>query len=121
MKEVKSRWADDADAAARQRKREEKKLFKLEKQKEREAAAALAAQDEAQHERAAKRQRLSPSRGPEIDTVPLLHFAAPGWGPCRHVDCFERLNHIEEGSYGSVYRAKEFVNLREFCRRKQIR
>lgn len=26
---------------------------------------------------------------------------------CRHVDCFERLNHIEEGSYGVVFRARD--------------
>ncbi|OAC98080.1 hypothetical protein MUCCIDRAFT_150210 [Mucor lusitanicus CBS 277.49] len=26
---------------------------------------------------------------------------------CRHVDCFERLNHIEEGSYGIVFRARD--------------
>lgn len=26
---------------------------------------------------------------------------------CRHVDNFERLNHIEEGSYGIVFRARD--------------
>jgi cell division cycle 2-like protein len=26
---------------------------------------------------------------------------------CRHVDCFEKLNHIEEGSYGIVFRARD--------------
>ncbi|KAI8971470.1 kinase-like domain-containing protein, partial [Mycotypha africana] len=26
---------------------------------------------------------------------------------CRHVDCFEKLNHIEEGSYGVVFRARD--------------
>jgi cell division cycle 2-like protein len=26
---------------------------------------------------------------------------------CRHVDSFERLNHIEEGSYGIVFRARD--------------
>ncbi|KAI9013835.1 kinase-like domain-containing protein [Phycomyces nitens] len=26
---------------------------------------------------------------------------------CRHVDCYERLNHIEEGSYGIVFRARD--------------
>ena len=31
------------------------------------------------------------------------------WGPCRHVDNFERLNHIEEGSYGWVSRAKDIT------------
>ncbi|KAJ5192220.1 hypothetical protein N7449_008362 [Penicillium cf. viridicatum] len=37
----------------------------------------------------------------------LLCFPGGEWGlPCRHVDNFERLNHIEEGSYGWVSRAK---------------
>jgi cell division cycle 2-like protein len=104
MNEGKSRWADDADA--RRREKEEKKRLKPEKQKQRDAAdTARATADES--ERAAKRQRLSPKPEGEPNAVPLLRFAAPGWGPCRHVDNFERLNHIEEGSYGSVSRAKE--------------
>lgn len=37
----------------------------------------------------------------------LLTFPAREWGPCRHVDNYERLNHIEEGSYGWVSRAKD--------------
>lgn len=37
----------------------------------------------------------------------VLRFPAPEWGPCRHVENFEKLNHIEEGSYGWVSRAKE--------------
>jgi cell division cycle 2-like len=104
MNEGKSRWADDADA--RRREKEEKKRLKAEKQKQREAAERAAADEQ---ERATKRQRLSPKPGAEEpDTVvPLLRFAAPAWGPCRHVDNFERLNHIEEGSYGSVSRARE--------------
>ena len=31
------------------------------------------------------------------------------WGPCRFIDDFERLNHIEEGSYGWVSRAREIA------------
>jgi cell division cycle 2-like len=105
MNEGKSRWADDADSVARRREKEERKRLKLEKKQQREAAAASAAAEE--QERAAKRQRLSPKADRETDAVPLLRFAAPGWGPCRRVDNFERLNHIEEGSYGSVSRARE--------------
>ncbi|CAO3624427.1 unnamed protein product [Mucor hiemalis] len=33
--------------------------------------------------------------------------AYPYLKECRHVDCFERLNHIEEGSYGIVFRARD--------------
>lgn len=37
----------------------------------------------------------------------LLRFPAREWRPCRHVDNFEKLNRIEEGSYGYVSRARE--------------
>jgi cell division cycle 2-like protein len=33
--------------------------------------------------------------------------AYPYLRQCRHVDSFERLNHIEEGSYGIVFRARD--------------
>ncbi|KAF8338150.1 kinase-like domain-containing protein [Cantharellus anzutake] len=33
--------------------------------------------------------------------------AYPAFSPCRSVYCYERLNHIEEGSYGVVFRARE--------------
>ncbi|KAA8650496.1 uncharacterized protein ATNIH1004_003183 [Aspergillus tanneri] len=47
---------------------------------------------------------------PQEGKSKLLRFPRQGWGPCRHVDNFERLNHIEEGSYGWVSRAKEITN-----------
>lgn len=57
-----------------------------------------------------KRRKLS-SSPPAATTAPrLLRFPAPSWGPCRHVDNFEKLNHIEEGSYGWVSRAKEIAS-----------
>lgn len=121
----KSRWADNAEEEAqRKREKEEKKRAKLEKQRKaeeeeqrRKEAADAAAQNTHRNyeesERPAKRRRLSQD-GPEDETMKqseqprkLLRFAAPQWGPCRHVDSFERLNHIEEGSYGWVSRAKE--------------
>lgn len=55
-----------------------------------------------------KRRKLSPLAA-EDAPVQLLRFNAPTWGPCRHVDNFEKLNHIEEGSYGWVSRAKELA------------
>lgn len=33
--------------------------------------------------------------------------AYPSFTPCRSVYCYERLNHIEEGSYGVVFRARD--------------
>ncbi|GME30965.1 putative protein kinase protein [Neofusicoccum parvum] len=123
-----SRWADDEDdaeiEAQRKREKEEKKRARQEKQRRLEEQARAAeerrkADQEAQqatHDRPAKRRRVSPpgegassDGGAQQDKKPrrLLRFAAPGWGPCRLVDNFERLNHIEEGSYGWVSRARE--------------
>ncbi|KAL8931567.1 MAG: hypothetical protein Q9211_006870 [Gyalolechia sp. 1 TL-2023] len=122
----KSRWADDEEDAAleaqRIRDKEEKKRAKAEKQRKLEAAqhqsqtppstiptaASVTVNDD--NERPSKRRRLSPQpddskNGP----AKLLRFPAPEWGPCRHVDNFEKLNHIEEGSYGWVSRAKELA------------
>ncbi|KAL8895073.1 MAG: hypothetical protein Q9207_008310 [Kuettlingeria erythrocarpa] len=120
----KSRWADDEEDVAleaqRKRDKEEKKKAKAEKQRKLEAAEAarqqpqpptsnneLDAADEGV-ERPSKRRRLSPEPAPaDKEPVKLLQFPALEWGPCRHVDNFEKLNHIEEGSYGWVSRAKE--------------
>lgn len=116
-----SRWADDQeDAAARKREKEEKKRVKAEKQRKLEEAEAArkSQQEEAAHAAAQDETHDSdrPTKRRRIDTEPtivedisrkLLRFAAPGWGPCRQVDNFERLNHIEEGSYGWVSRARE--------------
>ncbi|KAI9673398.1 MAG: hypothetical protein M1817_002860 [Caeruleum heppii] len=124
---AKSRWADDEDDAAadlqRKRDKEEKRRLKAEKQrkleeaeKQRQAVAAAQLRHESAAEtpedasRPSKRRRLTP--GPDEEPSPtapakLLRFPAPEWAPCRHVDNFERLNHIEEGSYGWVSRARE--------------
>ncbi|EON64846.1 CMGC/CDK protein kinase [Coniosporium apollinis CBS 100218] len=129
---MKTRWADDEDDAAaeaqRKREKEEKKRAKAEKARKLEEAEKLR-QQEAQaaatasngagngthhlSERPAKRRRVSSegeresSQAQPAQPRKLLRFAAPEWGPCRHVDNFERLNHIEEGSYGLVSRARE--------------
>lgn len=116
-----SRWADTAeDAAADARKKaekEEKKRLKAEKQRRAEEAqqaeAARANGQAAENaERPSKRRRLSGEDAQSNGTtaVPeriLLRFEAPAWQPCRSVERFDRLNHIEEGSYGYVSRAKE--------------
>lgn len=131
---LKSRWADDEEDAVaeaqRKREKEQKKRAKLEKQRQLEEAERARQQQTAHaapatirvkagaeidgtngnHERPPKRRRLSPEVNKaqrELPPTKLLRFPAPGWGPCRHVDNFEKLNHIEEGSYGWVSRAKE--------------
>lgn len=130
-----SRWADNdedkAFEAQRKREKEEKKRVKAEKQ--RLAAEEAQSQNEAarsrleaplnglhQGERPSKRRRLSIEARESIARettahettsierpIQLLRLSAPDWGPCRHVDNFEKLNHIEEGSYGWVSRARE--------------
>lgn len=124
--QAKSRWADDEEDKAleiqRKREKEVKKRLKAEKQRQleeqqqrnQEAAAATNGHAEYQEiaDRPAKRRRLSPEPGSatgELLPAKLLRFPAPEWGPCRHVDNFEKLNHIEEGSYGWVSRAKEIA------------
>ncbi len=125
---------DAAAEAQRKREKEEKRRAKAEKQRKLEEAAQRQKQnDDAAstasqgpqdtsiepgaddpHARPAKRRKTSPSRLTSSDNdaatpAPrqLLRFMGPEWGPCRHVDNFERLNHIEEGSYGWVSRARE--------------
>lgn len=116
-----SRWADTeedaADDARRKAEKEEKKRLKAEKQRRADEAqkAAAAHQNENGHndaERPSKRRRVAED---DVEQTPnavapertLLRFDAPTWQPCRSVERFDRLNHIEEGSYGYVSRAKE--------------
>ncbi|KAL5343847.1 kinase-like domain-containing protein [Aspergillus crustosus] len=129
MSSSKSRWADEdpeADALIAQRKREkeEKRRAKAEKQRlEDQATQAAQSQQDTTLDGdpdapPKKRRRLLNEHSQQTsDTEPqskqgksnLLQFPASEWGPCRHVDSFERLNHIEEGSYGWVSRAKEIT------------
>ncbi|EER25699.1 hypothetical protein D8B26_004206 [Coccidioides posadasii str. Silveira] len=135
----KSRWAeDDADTQAyleqKKREKEKKKQAKAEKQRQLEEAqrranpptlaseaadangAAESRVREGSAERPVKRRRLSIDRGDTQRVVAedkpgaLLQFPGSEWGPCRHVDNYERLNAIEEGSYGWVSRAKEVTS-----------
>jgi cell division cycle 2-like protein len=114
-----SRWADtEADKAEelrRKKEKEEKKRLKLLKQQEVEAAAQ--AQTQASGQRPAKRRRLSAgdddneppeTKEPEAERK-LLRFDGGSWSSCRHTSNFQTLNHIEEGSYGWVSRAKDLT------------
>lgn len=53
--------------------------------------------------------RASPSSPPARQMQPPVPLRS--WHPqlrsCRSIHCYERLNHIEEGSYGVVFRARE--------------
>ncbi|KAK5169648.1 uncharacterized protein LTR77_005625 [Saxophila tyrrhenica] len=115
-----SRWAETAEDAAedarRKAEKEEKKRLKAEKQRRAEEAQKVAQQsnghgeDEDDTQRPAKRRRLSEDGGKDVPVEAartLLRFETPGWQPCRSVERFDLLNHIEEGSYGFVSRARE--------------
>ena len=122
------RWADteeDRTADEKNRKdKEEKKRKRAEKaqrqadeeasrrQEEEVAGARAAAEQENSADTANKRRKISPlpeqeSRASASQPRKLLRFPQSQWSPSRHVSNFERLNHIEEGSYGWVSRARE--------------
>lgn len=129
---------EDAELEAKIKKeKEEKKRRKAEKarklqeeeEEEQEAAAALEAsrqqqQDESTNDqelehRPSKRRRLSPGRDTptaagnndteEPSTRKLLRFETRGWGRSRSVENYDKLNDIEEGTYGWVARATEIA------------
>lgn len=117
-----SRWADDDDDAAvevqRKLEKEEKKRAKAEKQRKQEESEKARQQAQEQHDangdhddRPRKRRRLSADQDApqekDTRTRRLLRFQTPTWAPARTIENFERLNHIEEGSYGFVSRARE--------------
>lgn len=114
-----SRWADtEEDAAAdatRKRQKEEKKRKKAEKAREQEEAEQRRREQEAGKQQGAKnedehrdkRAKVSTeAEEDDVQSIKLLRPPAPSWNPCRSVENFELLNHIEEGSYGWVSRAK---------------
>lgn len=106
-----SRWATTAeDDALVQKEKEEKKRRKAEKaakaEAERAAAAAAAQQQEQESDRPSKRRKTTPQ--PDNDAPPkLLRFETQGWSKSRSVENYDKLNDIEEGTYGWVARATE--------------
>lgn len=86
----KSRWLEDDD--------EEEQVRKVEKKpsKQRKKSPSPRPVKESK----AVRQVIMRTERPAPKAYPYLK-------ECRHVDCFERLNHIEEGSYGIVFRARD--------------
>lgn len=135
MSAQKSRWATEdpeteAIVAQQKREKEDRKRAKAEKQRNQDAQVQQTAQQTAHGSQTTgkdvkdnatsqesqppkKRRRLSnESPSAEIAEPPVstvLRFPTQEWGPCRHVHNFERLNHIEEGSYGYVTRAKDIT------------
>ncbi|OIW33703.1 hypothetical protein CONLIGDRAFT_188997 [Coniochaeta ligniaria NRRL 30616] len=126
-----SRWAvtdeDVALEAKLKKEKGEKKRLKAEKarkqQEEAERAKAAATQQtngsgDGDGGPPAKRRRLSPQPGGSAPTTnttdttgqpKLLRFDGGGFGKCRSVENYDKLNDIEEGAYGWVARAKELA------------
>src|SRR6266566_5252811 len=111
----KSRWADSEEDAALEaklkREKEEKKRIKAKKaQRDAQLAAARQARegnlgDDEDADRPLKRRKLTPERdhdtaregGPsEGDPTKLLRFEGGGFGRCRSVENYDKLNDIEE-------------------------
>ncbi|SCO88376.1 related to galactosyltransferase associated protein kinase P58/GTA [Fusarium oxysporum] len=111
----KSRWADtEEDARIDAKLKEEKRRKKAEKARklEEEKKAQEAAQKKVlqlDDDRPSKRRRITPEPDAnQEDKAPpakLLRFPAGTWGKCRSVENYEKLNDIEEGTYGWVARA----------------
>lgn len=129
-----SRWADDEADAELEREREAekkaKKRARTEKAQRLDAERLARDRKEAVAEPAAHRVNQDGGQSPgdrqnpvsdharaftSIEPVnqparkTLLRHNAPGWYPSRNVSNFEKLNHIEEGSYGFVSRARDLT------------
>lgn len=123
----KSRWADteedtrlDAKLKEEKRRKKAEKAHRLaaEKQAQAEAAASKAAEshrhgdslDPNTDDRPSKRPRLTPepaSTNQHDAPAKLVRYEPRGWRKCRSVDEYDKLNDIEEGTYGWVARATE--------------
>ncbi|KAL6913190.1 hypothetical protein ACHAPO_005131 [Fusarium lateritium] len=112
---TKSRWADtEEDTRLDARLKEEKRRKKAEKARKLEEEKKLQAEAkksnlEADDDRPSKRRRITPEPGAKQDEklppAKLLRFPTGSWGKCRSVENYEKLNDIEEGTYGWVARA----------------
>ncbi|KKO99873.1 CMGC/CDK protein kinase [Trichoderma harzianum] len=128
----KSRWAssaEDAEYEARQKKEKEekrrKKAQKLQEEEEKKKALLTAASQTAEtnenddnddaassSSRPSKRRKLTPepaSNSNSSSSASLLRFDVGTWKPSRSVDNYDKLNDIEEGTYGWVARATELA------------
>ncbi|KAI9904517.1 hypothetical protein N3K66_001046 [Trichothecium roseum] len=120
-----SRWANaEEDAvldAQRKKEKEEKRRRKAEKARKLEAEQQRQRKEEADEQdsrdgggRPSKRRRLSPqpaTAAATTDDTPakLLRFETSAWSRSRSVENYDKLNDIEEGTYGWVTRATEIA------------
>lgn len=106
-----SKWESDpaADEAAARQKAHDRKRRK---------AQALREEHQQQQSQRSQSPSTSAAQSPvpstskqtlleSVEKQPPSRHALPSLAGCRSVYCYERLNHIEEGSYGVVSRARE--------------
>jgi cell division cycle 2-like protein len=108
----KSRWEDDdedaLEIARRKAEKEAKKAAKVRREKERLAAQSAAAEAPTPKRRKIETEDPRPeSKAKAPGKLKLLRFNSSEITPCGHIDRYLKLNHIEEGSYGVVSRAKD--------------
>jgi cell division cycle 2-like len=119
---TKSRWADDEEEdagaiAQRKKEKEERKRAKEERSRKVEPHYNNAQTSNpgptlnGSVDRPSKRLKTLEEEGQSEDGVAvepkLLTFPTKRFGACRNVEEYDRLNEIEEGSYGLVSRARE--------------
>lgn len=106
-----SRWADtEEDAAlAQQAKLEKEEKRRKRAEKVRKAEEAAAAQQAEEAARPSKRRKTTPTPDEADDGIPakLLRFEARTFGPSASIEGYDKLNDIEEGTYGYVARATQ--------------
>ena len=98
--------ADESEIAAANQQKAEKLARKQAARENRRflsAAKAVERTSDDEEQPIAKRRK----EAIDLGTLRKLRFHMPEIQSCRHVDRYEKLNHIEEGSYGVVFRAKE--------------
>lgn len=102
----KSRWADTEDDAALDA---QLKAQKEEKRRKKAEKARLQEQQQSQLQPQPKRPRIQTEAEAEAEAnapVELLQFDGGTFNSSRSVEKFDKLNDIEEGTYGWVSRAK---------------
>lgn len=101
MEKKRNRW-DDAES--KQAIKEEKR-----RRKDKHKAREVLRQQERHSANADPVKHSQPSIGLPDDMILLTSRSAPSLNPARKVDSYKKLNLIEEGSYGIVYRAAEIA------------
>jgi cell division cycle 2-like len=126
MSGKRSRWDEDEDedeeaVAKKKMDKEAKKRAKLAPQQDNHQSPktqppSTTTQQNSQHEPSPAASTAHPSQLPSRTTTPqtriqpptrIFPLDPPEITPCRSVEIYEQLNHIEEGSYGVVYRARD--------------